>query len=99
MYTLCLNFLQDKQVSIPEREHIMSKTERLKKEEKKKVPLKSKLPPVLPHMALFQRWRNSGVTHVSGSTVKYVEHSRLYRAGGPALIRAKQPWLYLFSFA
>lgn len=56
-------------------------------------------PPVQPHMALFQRWRNSGGTHVSGCTVKHVEQSRVYRVEEPALIRVKQTWFYLFSFA
>lgn len=46
-------------------------------------------PPLHPHMALFQK--NSGGTHVSGCTVKYVVQSKVYRGREPALMKSSRP--------
>lgn len=39
----------------------------------------------------FRKGRNSGGTHVSGCTVKYVAQSKVYRGREPALIKSSRP--------
>lgn len=82
---------------------IINRTEDLMKGKKGRVPPEGQAPasppPQEPHMALFQRRRNSGRTHVSGCTVNHVEPSGVYREGEAALIRPEQTCFYLFSFA
>lgn len=58
-------------------------------------PLKVTTPPpslIYSHTWLcFRKGRNSGGTHVSGCTVKYVVQSKVYRGREPALIKSSRP--------
>lgn len=77
-----------------------NRSEHLMKDKKRVSASESQTPaPCAATHGSVSEMGNSGGTHVSGCTVKYVEHSRVYRVGEPALIRVKQTWFYLFSFA